>query len=197
MLVTDGLLGLLDEDELEAVFAHEAGHARLHHVGQRILAVLLPVALWHLAQSWPVAASVPAQDHMRAWGPLVASLLPVAVAAVYLVATVGWFSRLLEHQADLWACGRLSSAAPSGPRQADAVGCYVSALEKVLLSTCGSRRRRGWLHPSLKSRVDLLQQAADDSQREEIIHRRVRRARLVLLTGAALPVLLVLLTGHI
>jgi STE24 endopeptidase len=195
VLVTDGLLGLLDEDELEAVFAHEAGHARLHHAGQRILAVLVPIGLWHLAQGWQPAAHAAWQATFQAWHSLAVPALWVSLAAAYLVATVGWFSRLLEYQADLWACRQLASV-PDGASRADAVHCYVRALEKVLLATCGNRRRRGWLHPNLKSRVDLVHEAACNSGRAALLHRRVRLARLALLAGATLPVIL-LLTGRI
>jgi Zn-dependent protease with chaperone function len=101
----------------------------------------------------------------------------------YALLVVGWYSRRLEHEADLEACvddeGRL-----------DLVGACVfrSALAKL----CG-RSREGrlmqWLHPPVVSRLEFLLQVVNDPQVTPRFRRSLKlatRAMFVLYVLAAL-----------
>jgi Zn-dependent protease with chaperone function len=124
--------------------------------------------------------------------PTVPSLLPALIAGVYLVVTLGWYSRLLEHQADLCACSYLRDTGCGAGSNREAVARYVRALEKISLAQRANRHRGGWLHPSLQSRIDFLRDTALDPTRETVFHRRVRRTDAIVLAGAPIALALLL-----
>ena len=196
VFLTDGLLQLLDHAQVEAVFAHEAGHARLHHVGRRLSTVVLPVLLWQAAVSWQVAWPAPqgfGAGPLADWFGTISPAVPVIAIGAYVFVTLGWYSRRLEYQADLWACSRLRETLARRGEDQDAVARYVSALERIAQASFASRRQVAWLHPSLQSRIDFLLITATDRNRTNVFHRHVRVAEGLLLTAAASPLLLLLL----
>jgi Zn-dependent protease with chaperone function len=197
VFLTDGLLASLDERQIEAVFAHEAGHARLHHVGRRLLTVLLPVMLWQAAGCWQAdmpATGVGQFARPTAWLDMIPAAAPGVAIGLYILITLGWYSRLLEHQADLWACCRLgeSQAEQDAGSVAgdDAVAAYVSALERMAATGVGGRRQISWLHPSPRARIDFLLSNARNPRRIQSFQRRVRMADILLVLAAAAPLLL-------
>ena len=193
VFLTDGLLQLLDHAQVEAVFAHEAGHARLFHVGRRLLTVVLPVLLWQAAVSCQVAPHGFGAGPLSDWFDAISPAVPVFVIGAYVLVTLGWYSRRLEYQADLWACSRLREMLAHRGEDQDAVARYVSALERIAQASFASRRQAAWLHPSLQSRIDFLLTTATDRSRTHVFHRRVRMAEVLLLAAAASPLLLLLL----
>ncbi len=154
VFLTDGLLARLSDDEIAAVFAHELGHVKHHHLQKRLLALLLPVTFCVLLSTccrWPLAAS----PHLERSGHdilLTYGLLAATIA--YLVFVMGWYSRRLEHEADLWACHHLHDASHGQSSYRD----YFAALNRI--SSGQSTRRRDWLHPSYHQRKRFLLQTA-------------------------------------
>jgi len=163
VFLTDRLLQTLDDDELAAVVRHEAGHVVHHHLLLRMLLLGLPVALWialvSLAPETPaqlrttlsdLGVSVMLQDCL---------LLPAAIAAYGLLA-LGGYCKLLEFEADLFACKSVQGghAAPHAGRSE----AFITALFKITAEAGGDRRRDGWLHPSIQRRVAFIQSATHD-----------------------------------
>lgn len=223
VLLSDGLLQALREDEIEAVYAHELGHVRQHHLALRLAALLAPVALW-LALASPADAWL--QARAGAHAPAVTSghaaadasldtwksidavttgmaslfarsipgawLLPMLVA-LYAGIVLAWYSRHLEHEADVWACRLLSagSAGDARPRgrvlSCSAPPCgverVVNMLERLGQVTGHPRDRNAWLHPSIARRTALLRRVGHDRREEARFRRGVR------LAGAALCLL--------
>ena len=193
VFLTDALLARLTDDEIEAVFGHEVGHVRHHHLLLRVLAMLAPLGLCWLWQRASPESLWWVERMLLTGGLMVqtqAGLALVAATAVYLLVVFGYYARLLEHQADLFACRLPSSGGGPSHFRADAaragakigtvpsaVAALASALEK--LAACNGTRRtaRGWQHASIARRIGFLGQIYQDPKRN------LRFQRQVLLLG--------------
>lgn len=190
VIFTDALLAEFDDDELEAIFAHEAGHVRRRHLASRALALLLPVLLFLVCRrAFPNAVAA-----QSAWlarhglsvalqGPL---LLLLGVGS-YGLGVFAAYSRLLEHEADLFAC-----QGASGIGSAESSERFVAALEKLGRAAGLRRTAAGWLHPSIAGRAAFLAALAAAPDRQRRFTRRLRVLRH-LIFGLTLASLLGLL----
>ena len=198
VFLTDGLLARLDDDEIDAVLAHEAGHTRLHHLVLRVVVVLLPICVWQLAENAYVHLASRTggwTGQLGHWADLASPALPAIASCGYLFLTLGWYSRLLEHQADLWACQNLQPSRPARDglsSDRSALATYVRTLERLVPAQSANRRSRGWLHPSLQSRIDFLLRTAHDPRRASVFHGRVRLAGYLLMGVALVPLCLLM-----
>lgn len=143
VLVTDYLLERLEQDELEAIVAHEIGHAKQHHLLIKLAAVL------SLAVVLGVALAV--GGHLLNGVSPGALLLAIPVLLLLgLVLIQGALGLVLERKADEYAA-RLVGADPTS-----------RALEKLAEANL-LRRRTGpfWNllthHPGIAQRVQRLQ----------------------------------------
>lgn len=142
VLVTDYLLETLDQDELEAIVAHELGHAKQHHVLVKIGAALLLAVVVGVV----VALGGPQLRGVSPAVPLLA--IPVLVMTVLLVVQ-GGVGLVLERRADEYAA-RLVGVDP-----------MVRGLERVAEANL-LKRRTGPLwnllthHPGVAQRVERL-----------------------------------------
>ncbi len=185
LLVTEGLLNILDDDELSAVLAHEMGHVKERHLlfyllfllGYLVLATPISALSDHL-----VFASIP--PRLMLFLPESARLtclsllytLPLLFLLVlYFRFLFGFFIRNFERQADLYVFSVLRRPYP-----------LISALEKVSLHSGNIRDVPSWHHFSIKQRVDYL--LAADS-RPSLIRRhrlKLRKGLTAYLVGLAL-----------
>jgi Zn-dependent protease with chaperone function len=153
MLLTDALVTRLSDDQIAAVVRHELAHLRRWHLPLRLALLLLPVAWWlAVKQAWP-AADESLEALLGSVGirsPLVAAFgIPLAILS-YAVIVVGWYSRLLEHDADLDAC-----LTDNGHLDPLAAADFCSALTTL----CGRSRESRfsqWLHPPVFQRVEFV-----------------------------------------
>lgn len=164
VLFSDSLLSILSLRELAAVFGHEIGHARRHHV----LIFLAWALVFFLGADFLT-------DHVLPDGVWAAGgLLAVAFVAWYLV--FGWLSRRFELEADLYSIELLGD----GP-------AMIGALERV-----GGRLRdvASWRHFSTADRVAFLYRTLGDP---ELVRRFRSRLRRYALSGAVLALVVVAL----
>ncbi len=174
VLITDALLSVLRDEEVEAVVAHELGHVRRRHLWFRMLLLALPVWIMGIVQVQAPEFS----DYCSEWlnlhvgnSMLLNSLLIPALAVSYAVIALGYYSRALEHDADL-------SVYEDGQ---GAVFCIT--LDRLSCLSSDRRHQRSWLHPSTAARIHLLQRAMVDPQVAHRYRQRVNRFNYLLLAA--------------
>jgi Zn-dependent protease with chaperone function len=197
VVFTDRLLEEFAPEEVEAVFGHEIGHVRHHHMlyylGFLLGSVVVLGGLWSLVEArWNVSKDLK-QYHYLAFVPMVTILL------TYVFIVFGFLSRRCERQADVFGCRAVSCS------QADCLGhdheavlagtgrelcptgirTFIRALEKVALINGISRHRPGflqsWQHSTIARRVEFLQSVLIDPAVERHFQRRVFVFKCVLL----------------
>jgi len=197
LLITKALAQSLDEAEMAAVTAHEAGHVRHRHMLAYILfflgfflAVFALTGSFNLLMGWLVyllsafdwgmaALSAPAQDA----NPLTLLLaLPLVIfLALYVRFGMGFFMRHFERQADFFSLEAMGSADP-----------LIGALERIASLSGNIRDVPSWHHFSVAQRVEALRQAQAEPRLVAAHGRMLRRALLIyglclsLLVGAGL-----------
>ena len=99
--VTQGILGLLNDDELEGVLAHELGHVRNRDILTSSIAATLAGAVTILARSamW-FGLGGGRDDRDRGGGILMLLLAPLAAGLIQM-----WVSRTREYEADATGAG--------------------------------------------------------------------------------------------
>jgi len=173
VVLTDRLVREMTPDEVEAVFGHEMGHIKHHHM--LFYFGFLVGSLIVLAGAWEGMSEVVNRHlgtRLTELNAFVQSsefpgLLPmVALLATYVFVVFGFLSRRCERQADIYGCRTVSPQV------------FIEALEKVALLNGLSRDRPGWLsswqHSTIARRVDFLQQMCADPGLEGRFQRRVR-----------------------
>jgi heat shock protein HtpX len=98
--VTQGILELLDDEELEGVLAHELGHVRNRDILTSSIAATLAGAITLLARSAMWFGLGGRDDRDRGGGILMLILAPFAAMLIQL-----WVSRTREYEADATGAG--------------------------------------------------------------------------------------------
>ncbi len=140
IFLSDGLLTDFSEEDIEAVFAHELGHVAHRHLLWRFTLLFLPGSL----SIWSVRFF-----HLNEVDAGLVTPIAVLATVAYLLVALGWYSRRLEHQADLWACRELAQ----DRSKAAALQQYLSILWRLERQHA---YRGSWLHPSYQQRRDFL-----------------------------------------
>lgn len=190
ILLSDVLLNRLSDAEIAGVVRHELAHLRRWHLPLRLVALLLPVAGWMaIKHIWP-AAETTAMDALTAIGlrgtAMAALVIPLGLLT-YAVIVLGWYSRLLEHDADLDAC-------------CDDQGHIDAALAKefctALVILCGRGSESWlsrWLHPPLDARIAFARRVITDQNAARTFRRKLTLINFAILalfaTAAALSFL--------
>lgn len=163
VFLSDGLLERLDAEEIEAVFGHELGHVRHRHMALRLGAMLAPLSVWlFLVQVLPDTTRQ-VEEWVAEAGPtwnVPLGLAALAAMGAYLLVVFGWYSRLLECQADLFACHALGMRDFGRP----APEVFATALEKLASAGGADRDCSSWQHASIARRVAFLRRAAGDAR---------------------------------
>ena len=164
IFMTDALLLYLRDEEMEAVIAHELGHVRRRHLLLRLLLLGLP--LWIIGNFQAFSPQVSRTGNrlaVRTGERTVARQVPDrgCIALGFAVMALGWYSRLLEHDADLCVY------------DAGQAETFIATIDR-LSYLCNDRRQRAtWLHPSTVARVHLLQRVLHDPGVAHAFRRRV------------------------
>lgn len=177
VLLTDGLLAKLTADEVAAVVRHELGHLRRQHLPLRLALLALPIVWWGaIKTAWPEIATT-LTDFVAGAGlssSLAANALVPLAMLIYAVVVVGWYSRRLEHDADLEAC-----LGQNHQLDSQATADFIHALTRLLGRSPESRLGQ-WLHPSLTDRLRFLRQAATQPQHIARFRSRLRSIALAI-----------------
>jgi STE24 endopeptidase len=222
VIFTDRLLQDFSEDEVEAVFGHEVGHVKHHHMpyylgfltaSMLVLGMAVPLLL-SLAQTFlPADRLAPLATALGLEGRQYVQMVPLVVLLLgYIFVVFGFLSRRCERQADLFGCRAVSCLSPhcwghcpdvelaAGGRALCATGIrtFIRALEKVALVNGISRDRPGflqsWQHSTIARRVAFLQDVLLDPSLETRFQRRVRLVKWGLFAALGGALMLILTT---
>jgi STE24 endopeptidase len=197
VLFTDRLVDEMTPDEVEAVFGHEIGHVKHHHMlyylGFLVVSLMVLAALWE-ASGLKSFLGLATQEHL--------AVLPLgALLGTYIFVVFGFLSRRCERQADIYGCRAVSCAnrdcrghvqgtpLPPGGQHLCPVGIqtFISALEKVANLNGISRDRPGrlqsWLHSTIARRVEFLHRLLADPGLEPRFQRKVLLVKCLFLLG--------------
>lgn len=168
IILTDRLIHDLSDDEIEAVFGHEVGHIKHHHLIFYLAFFLTSFILLGIFWGW-IIRSIPnviTNEDLAAWLPalgdendikdalnMIGDFVKLALLAVYALLFFGYISRRCERQADLYGAQTVSTEV------------FISALEKVADINGIARKRFSWLHPTIAQRVEFLRAMSDDPAR--------------------------------
>lgn len=187
MLLSDVLVSRLSDDEIAAVVRHELAHLRRWHLPLRLAVLVLPVAWWlALTAAWPAAGET-MQILLDTCGVSAHALSAFAIPLgmlIYAVVALGWYSRLLEHDADLDAC--LTDEGTIDRR-------LMNHFARALWTLCGRGHESWltqWLHPPVGARLQFVRRVVDDPGYAASFRRRLAAitAAIALLFAGALVI---------
>ena len=199
ILLSDLLLDTMDDRQVEAVFAHEAGHVMHRHMTWYVVFAVV-FFLW-LGAAETIVGWIFWSGHVPVQVPLETIMFGIGVLAFFLI--FGSLSRSFERQADLFAA-RTISRAPAEDVQPDGVEVFNSALAHVARLNnmpldarqfAHGRGRIGrvyaslvhhagtWLHGSIRARMDYLRSLPNNPARTSRFDRRMTAIRIALLVA--------------
>jgi STE24 endopeptidase len=213
VVFTDRLLEDFTPDEIEAVFGHEVGHIRHHHMLYYFSFLTASV----IVLGWLINDVVTSRTGPELYDPhdrqaeLISALSLVAVLLAYIFVVFGFLSRRCERQADVFGCRAVSCPSPGCRGHDDeadlsqrgrglcptGINTFIRALEKVAFINGISRDRPGflqsWQHATIGRRVEFLQCMLLDPAVERRFQRRVfllKSLLLIVLAGAVALILI-------
>ncbi len=183
VLLTDALLERLSDDEIEAVFLHEAAHVRRRHLLLRVGLIGMPLLTWAIATNQLTMEAWTSSQVVTSWETALVSIAMPLLIGVYCFAALCWISPILEFDADLWA-SRFGEDTDHGNSRAR----YVQMLERLAIAGDIRRDRRTWLHPSINDRIALIEASDEPSDLLHAFQVRMRwMVAVFILLAAAAP----------
>ena len=182
VLLTDVLLKHFTADEVAAIVRHEVGHVKLLHLPLKIFFVILPMVALILDQTHAkgihhgLASIIGERSIFGFSGAHITPGLLAVVFITYLFTVLRWLNHRLEHEADLFAALEL---APSSSHETSQH--TRSALEKLAAISPQQLTRSTFLHPSILSRIALLESVAKDGTIAKEFQRSFRRRNALIL----------------
>ena len=195
VLLSDGLLESMDDTKVEAVFGHEVGHVKEHHIlyylGFTMCALVAGIATGNAVESYWTARDLP-------WLGDTTELVTLVVLWAWVFGSI---SRRFERHADVFgvrcvsrpeasdnesapAAADAEPAAPAtrlprnGPITAEAADTFGQALYRVAVLNGMSPSARSWRHSSIASRVAFLGELARDPDKLAAFDRMIRRIKM-------------------
>lgn len=169
VVLSDGLLAALKEEEVLPVFAHEVGHAKNHHVLLYLLFSLSYVCVLYMIDG----AFLGSHSFALEAHPVLVFTGVLVLFAVYWGLVFGFLSRRFELEADVFAAEALGDTK-----------LLVDTLERLSGMSGRSRTLWSWRHFSIANRVEFLTRYRTDPNL-----RRAFRLKLRLLVVATVLVL--------
>ncbi|MDH3956560.1 MAG: M48 family metallopeptidase, partial [Desulfobacteraceae bacterium] len=161
ILVTQGLLHMLEPEEIDAVIAHEIGHIKKKHLLFYLLFfvgyMIISYATFNLLV-YSIVFSETIYKLINSTGldqttvtTSIFSLVIIVVFLIYFRFIFGYFMRNFERQADTYVYALFDSAKP-----------LISTFEKIAASSGEHPDRPNWHHFSITKRIEYLKKCETD-----------------------------------
>jgi len=185
ILVTHGLLEMLEPEEIDAVIAHEIGHIKKKHllfylmffVGYMMISyatfnllvysILFSETIYRL-----ITATGLDQTTVTTW---IFSLVIITVFLIYFRFIFGYFMRNFERQADTYVYALFDSAGP-----------LISTFEKIAATSGHPSDKPNWHHFSIRSRINYLKRCEMDRRWITRHDNKIKKSIAVYLVGIVL-----------
>ncbi len=206
ILLSDGLLEMMDDRKIEAVFGHEAGHIKCRHIHFFLLFAVLSMLLVGgvielVYRLWPEAFGT--REAMQDYAQVGAMVLIVLV----WIFGFGAISRRFEWQADLFGtrcvttsaeecqlpCFHHGTAEVAGPDTettspqeavcATAANIFAEGLHRIAVLNGIPPEARSWRHSSIANRIRRLKSYALNPLQSRRLEREVLAIKAILLVG--------------
>lgn len=200
VLITDAMLEQMDDTKIEAVFGHEAGHAKRHHILYFLLFALISGCLVTI---FSIHYENRAQQQFMQW--VVAPIYGVVMTLKWFVIFL-WVSRRFEWQADAYGVQTLAlaglpctgpcalhSPSPDAPPArpgdppplcATAAQVFGDTLNAVAVLNGFPADAPSWRHGSISWRSRFVNKLANDPVAWRNFERTVARIKLTILVLA-------------
>ena len=189
LFITPDLLDLLNDEEMEAVIAHEAGHVKKRHMIYFGLLFLGFPLFFTLLSSLLGLAVYGFADHLDPYmtkfsnDPTLFSLSTLMffglVIVLYLRLFFGVLSRNFERQADLFAF-----EVKGHPF------ALISSLEKISRVGGNAKDQPNWHHFSISQRIKFLMDCSEDRRCGDLHNKKIRRIKGTLIAFVGVSLLL-------
>ena len=185
ILVTQGLLEMLEPEEIDAVIAHEIGHIKKKHllfylmffVGYMMISyatfnllvysILFSETIYRL-----ITATGLDQTTVATW---IFSLVIITVFLIYFRFIFGYFMRNFERQADTYVYALFDSAGP-----------LISTFEKIAATSGHPSDKPNWHHFSIRKRINYLKRCEMDRRWITRHDNKIKKSLAVYLVGIVL-----------
>ncbi len=175
ILLSDALLERTDRRDIEAVFAHEAGHIIHHHVFYAVMFALASISLC-VSAAVLVAAALDYPD----W---TVNVLSLGLLAVFWGLGFGYVSRRFERQCDVtaaWASGSREGGDDPDLVTHEGAAVFAHALQRIADINGIPVRGRNWRHGSIAQRIAYVLWLGGTSGTRTRDDRLVRRIKWAL-----------------
>ena len=200
-LITDAMLEQMEDRRIEAVFGHEAGHVKRHHI--------LFFLLFAFVSGCIVTSLGYRSEDMDRITYQIAVVIAATVLALKWGVLFGWISRCFERQADIYGVRTLAASGmpcriecklhrpeaadnpgdesgPGDPLCQTAAHVFGETLNEVAVLNGIPMEARSWRHGSISSRSRTVIKLAQDPQATARFERRVYRVKVAIFVAALL-----------
>lgn len=193
-LLSDSLLEALTDEQIEAVFAHEVGHGRHHHLwwylGAFVGALALAAAVTDLLTYYLAQHQHP---EFAAYSDQLA-LIPLLFFFAFVFSRL---SRRFEHQADWFAAQHLAGDSGSEPDLPRGATLFSNALLGIVHLAHRPEQKDSWLHPAPTKRVKLLTNLATSADARARFQSQMTSTRLLVMALVIVGVALLALDSRV
>jgi Zn-dependent protease with chaperone function len=185
ILVTHGLLDMLQPEEIDAVIAHEIGHVKKYHLLFYLLFFIGYMIITYASFNLLIYSIVVSETIYRLiistgidQTTVTTSIFSVTIIVIFLIYfrfIFGYFMRNFERQADTYVYALFDNAQP-----------LISTFKKIAATSGEPADRPNWHHFSIKKRIDYLMKCESDRMWIRRHDRKVKKSIAVYLAAMVL-----------
>ncbi len=190
ILLSDQLIENMPDEQIEAVFGHEIGHVKHHHILFLVLFIMgssFCGMLLYAFCEWLMENHLAFEIRGINYNHYILSGSSVLMIVGWFL-VFGWVSRRFERQADVYGAGSVARGPEAeGKELLNVHGAMVmgAALERIAMLNGISAYSRSWRHSSIASRIGFLRRLASEGG----AYSRFQRTLVLVKTGIVLLVL--------